>query len=269
MGIDVHALNLLRFAAKLQPLGDVATLARQGLDVAPVRLRQLLGTREPLPPAERFCERLLVDRLGARSVESFDNSAYEGATHVVDLNRPITDAPSYDTVLDPGTSEHIFDIRQVLANVSRLCRAGGQILHVLPANNQNGHGFWQFSPELFFSLYSGTNGYRDTRVFLASDVWESHWFEVVQPPGVRVNVTSLTRTSVLVRTVRGETVSDEDVQQSDYVQLWADRDADEPSPPTRRVDGALRKMRQAMAVKSKLSRRHPNLKRIEVARLVS
>jgi len=289
MGIDVHGLNFLRFAATQRPLGDVATLGRQGLNIAPYRLVELLSTEPPLPPVERWSESLLTSRLGARSVESYDNSGFEGATHLADLNRPIEPPRRYDTVVDAGTLEHIFDVRQALANVAALCVPGGQILHVLPANNQNGHGFWQFSPELFLSLYSAANGYRDTRVFLASELIESSWYEVrPPPPGQRVDLTSLLRTIVLVRTVRGEVVRDDRVQQSDYVERWTE---DAPRPVgagagagaaatvkaaidrhhavARLVRGTWYKARSLAVVGSQLSRRHPHLQRVRVADLVA
>lgn len=288
MGIDVHGLNFLRFADALQPLGDVATLGRQGLNVAPYRLHDLLGDDPPLPPVERYCESLLVARLGARSVESFDNSDFEGATHLADLNQPIDPPRRYDTVVDAGTLEHIFDVRRALANMSALSADGGQILHVLPANNQNGHGFWQFSPELFFALYSPANGYRDTRVFLASELNESHWFEVQRPaPGERVNLTSLLRTVVLVRTVRGAEVSDATVQQSDYVERWSTRstDADAQGPPqigasavkelidrhhlvSRAVRGTYYKARSLAILGTQLSGRHRHLTKVRVSELL-
>jgi len=63
--------------------------------------------------------------------------------------------------------EHVFNASQGLKNVTRLCAPGGQIIHSLPANNFCNHGFWQFSPELFFSLYSDKNGYSETEIFLA------------------------------------------------------------------------------------------------------
>jgi hypothetical protein len=286
MGLDVHGLNLVRFAAARQPLGAVATLGRQGLNVAGYQLQALLGVSHDAP-VERYCEQVLVDRLGAQVVESFDNSDYEGATHVADLNVEIDPPRRYDTVIDAGTIEHVFDVRQALANVSALARPGGQILHVLPANNQNGHGFFQFSPELFFSLYSADNGYSETRVFLASDLVESHWYEVKPPAhGHRVDVTSSLRTSVLVRTVRGPEVSHRHVQQSDYVELW-NRTADPaaaPSrvpPPTglkavvdrnvlvsRAVRGTFYKVRPINALRNRLSRFHPDLERLAVADLL-
>jgi hypothetical protein len=79
---------------------------------------------------------------------------HEKATHVVDMNKPLAIEERYDTVIDAGTIEHIYNAPQALANVSAMCAHQGQILHIGPANIFCGHGFWQFSPELFFSLYS-------------------------------------------------------------------------------------------------------------------
>ena len=98
-----------------------------------------------------------------------DFSNYEGATILHDLNVKLKDGEmsKYDTVLDLGTLEHVYNISNALFNLSKLCKVGGQILHVLPANQMCGHGFWQISPELFFSLYSERNGYGQTRVYTA------------------------------------------------------------------------------------------------------
>jgi len=103
-------------------------------------------------------------------------------------------------------------------------QAGGQILHVLPANNFCGHGFWQFSPELFFSLYSAENGYAETTVLLAELPSSRSWYEVQMPhDGLRVNVRSTAALYVLVRTKRtSDPFSHAQVQQSDYVRAWSD-----------------------------------------------
>jgi 2-polyprenyl-3-methyl-5-hydroxy-6-metoxy-1,4-benzoquinol methylase len=85
------------------------------------------------------------------------------------MNTPVPkDIEKYDTIFDGGSLEHIFNVNQALKNVSMMCKPGGQIIHSLPANNQCGHGFWQFSPELFLSLYSEKNGYMNTEVYIAS-----------------------------------------------------------------------------------------------------
>jgi hypothetical protein len=125
-------------------------------------------------------------------------------------------------VFDGGCLEHIFNAPQALKNFSLMCAPGGQIIHSLPANNECGHGFWQVSPELFFSLYSEANGYRDTRVFLANLRDRRAWYEVRKPEGgARAMVTSRTPLYVLVRTRKAAAgFSHENVQQSDYVHEW-------------------------------------------------
>jgi hypothetical protein len=210
MGIDIHALNFLKYAAKKKRLGQTATIGRQHLAVA--RAQFQFGP---------FCEPFLKQELGATIVDSYDFSGFEGATHLTDLNLPLVPEKLYDTIIDCGCTEHIFNVAQALKNISLLCAGGGQIIHVLPANSFCGHGFWQFSPELFFSLYSESHGYSETEVFLADLRWNRHWFEVAQPRnGQRVSVSSGSPLYVLCRTSRLSDFSHEDVQQSDYVHSW-------------------------------------------------
>lgn len=228
MGIDLHALNFVQFASSRQNLGSVAMIGRQRLAVPEVRMRELLHTPEDYQHP-RYCEDLLVQHFGATSVESFDNSAYEGATHIADFNLPISIPRQYDTVMDVGSLEHIFNAPQALMNVSALCRKGGQILHVLPSNNWCGHGLWQFSPELFLSLYSAENGYSDTQVFMADLQQEEFWYEVLPPKdGEQVVLASPNQTYVMCRTIRGDVVSTVRVQQSMYMTRWA---GSSPLPP--------------------------------------
>jgi hypothetical protein len=132
------------------------------------------------------------------------------------MNKPLAVQNRYDTVIDGGCIEHIFNIPQALRNVSEICSAGGQILHVLPTNNFCGHGFWQVSPELFFTLYSEANGCRETELFLADLANEQFWYQVREPrDDERANVTSSTPLYALVRTRRTEVFNHDDVQQSD------------------------------------------------------
>ena len=137
----------------------------------------------------------------------------------------------YSTVIDAGTLEHIYNIPQAFMNCSSLCKPGGQILHILPANNFCGHGFWQFSPELFFSLYSVENGYIETEVFLADVTNIDKWYKVKKPiNGQRVNVHSSNRLHVLVRAVLAtDDYSHKNIQQSDYEFKWEERSNKEAS----------------------------------------
>jgi hypothetical protein len=96
--------------------------------------------------------------LGATSVDSLDVSDYENATIVLDLGKPCCFNQRFDTIIDFGSLEHIFDAATAFRNLVDLCEMGGRIMHLLPVNNLNGHGFWQFSSDLIHSLYCGPNG---------------------------------------------------------------------------------------------------------------
>lgn len=223
MGIDLHAINFLGMAKRRKALGNTITIGRQTLQLQMPFLQNLWPefdrSQEPA-----YCEELLIARFGSTQVESIDHSDYERATHIHDMNRPLPAGlkSRYDTVIDGGCLEHIYNAPQALWNCSELCRPGGQIIHVLPANNFCGHGFWQFSPELFFSLYSDKNGYAETEVYLADLTNTSQWFRVREPSeGKRVNVFSSTALYVLVRTVLRDAVfSHSNIQQSDYIYEW-------------------------------------------------
>jgi SAM-dependent methyltransferase len=223
MGIDLHALHFLNYTKSKMLLGDTITIGRQGLDVAETTVKELIKTKSDYKN-QPYCEDLLKEYFGASNVESIDNSTYEKASHIHNMNEPIPGnlAGKFDTVVDGGCLEHIFNIPQALRNCSLFCKPGGQILHILPANNFCGHGFWQFSPELFFSLYSKENGYDETEVFLADLSDPETWYKVHQPrDGKRVNVMSASALYVLVRTVlRAADFKHLNVQQSDYVYVW-------------------------------------------------
>lgn len=211
MAIDIHALNLIRYSAMKKPLGRVATIGRLGLEMP-----------NEIATFGHYCEEFLAQRFHATAVDSYDYSTYEGATYAVDMNRPIVPLKTYDTLLDCGCLEHIYNIAQAFANVSALCDKGGQIIHMLPANNFCGHGFWQMSPELFFSLYSAANGYAETEVFLVDLTKPDAWYEVLRPTnGRRAEALSRAPVYVLCRTVKTSEVSSLNVQQSDYLHVWS------------------------------------------------
>lgn len=284
MGIDLHVFNFLRFASKRQPFGCVATIGRQGMLLSKSRLARLTKSK----PGEYFgsyCEPLLMGYFGASSVQSFDNSDYERATFITDMNKPLMIEARFDTVIDGGCIEHIYNVVQALKNVSQMCSEGGQILHILPANNFCGHGFWQFSPEVFFSLYSETHGYSETQVFLADLAVERFWYEVKKPEnGQRANVTSSTPVYALVRTRKTSTVSHDNVQQSDYVHTWTRKET-ESATSSPKLGATIKKAIKTSALESSaralnrkwaslrapskaLSNRNPNLVKLAVSALV-
>lgn len=203
-------------------LGAVLTLGRQALFLSH-RYRRYAGIPSQVS-ADGFCESLLINQLGATTCDSMDISPYEGATILHDLNDPLPAQhhAQFDTVLDLGTLEHVFDVRTAFRSVGQACREGGHVVHVLPANQQCGHGLYQFSPEFMFSYYTKENGYDSVSVFLVQVESPATWFDVVPPDGSRrVNVQGIT--GLYVVCIARKAVGDVglSVQQSDYAAIWA------------------------------------------------
>jgi len=94
--------------------------------------------------------------LGFDRIESLDSNDFEKCTIVHDLNQDIPQElhNQFDLIFDGGTSEHIFDFPKVLENYYKLLKVGGRIIHALPASNFVDHGFYMFSPTLFYDYYT-------------------------------------------------------------------------------------------------------------------
>ncbi len=231
MGLDLHAWRFITQAARTAPLGDVLTIGRQAADFDPARF----GLTPPPGPGARYCEWALL-ALGAGEVASVDVSDYEGATYVADLGDPVTLPRQFDMVIDSGSLEHVFDVATALRNVIGFARPGGRIIHVLPVNNLSGHGFWQFSADLFHALYTAPNGFADTRVCYASSINAASWWEVPAPaPGQRTELVSLEPVVVLVVTTKAAEVAKLSVNQAFYQISWADS-----AVPVRQTGSGLR-----------------------------
>ena len=194
MGIDLHNLN---FLAHAQDLGvsyeRTLAIGRQALFVED-RALETHRRRRGLPPLlgdRRYFEPLLAQWFGGQEVDAVDASPYEGAKLIHDMNLPWSDAASrgrYDAVLDFGCLEHVFDFPTAWRNCVDVCRVGGHVLHALPANNLSGHGFYQFSPELFFNLYRPERGFALKALYFALRADGEHWWRVANPLQVRRRV---------------------------------------------------------------------------------
>lgn len=166
MGINAgFAALLVRAREAGVDFTKTVTIGRQSLKVPDDDLRAFAKRLKcPQPPSNgggRYAEGFLTVLLGAREVVSIDYSDYQQVTTVHDLNQPIPDAlrRRFDVLIDGGSLEHIFDVRQALANYMTLVRAGGSIFLYTPANNLCGHGFYQYSPEFFYRVFAADNGF--------------------------------------------------------------------------------------------------------------
>ena len=233
MGLDINAVQFLIAARKRGvEFGEVLTLGRQDLNVFPAKMRKVLHSSglsdelfRPEAPDTRFAEPIFKT-LGAKQVYSMDFSAYEGASFVHDLNEPIGPVlrERFDLVYDGGTLEHVFHFPTALQNTMEMVRVGGNLFIHTGTNNYCGHGFYQFSPELFFRAFSAVNGFKVERMVIHPMGPYGTWREVADPEDIRSRVELITfypvQLLVQARRISATPVFAETPQQSDFVPRW-------------------------------------------------
>lgn len=205
------------------------TLGRQQMFISPVEVANLasefgltLELKTDWHVGTGYCEPFLM-ALGARTVESMDASDYEGASIVHDLNQPVRADlhGSFDCILDGGTIEHVFHFPNAIRSCMDMIAIGGHYVGITPADNQMGHGFYQFSPELYYRIFSQPNGFEVSGMFLQTG---NDWLEINDPKhvGRRGTLTS-TQPVMLAMVARKTGVMDEFhvPQQSDYEDAWS------------------------------------------------
>jgi hypothetical protein len=265
MGVCIQVLRHL-LAAKRDGVSYARTamIGRQSLHVSMEQVQaawqQYLGE----PPDRAQTQAMLGDGffegilrgLGASRIEAVDYSAYEGATIVWDMNRPLPDEHKgqFTAVIDGGSLEHVFDFPRAVRNCMEMLAVGGHFLGITVANNFVGHGFYQFSPELYYRVFSPENGFRVEQMFLCETDAASKWHTVPDPQevGARVTLVNNKPTFLMVRArkLKEKEVFASTPLQSDYQTIWElhapdeTRDGDKggPSPV---VSGAAERISPA------------------------
>ena len=233
MGIDRAGIQALDYARKNNvSLNNVATIGRQGIHIKPNFINKILkqNTIKPITPTKEngvwYAEELFK-KLGAKNIDSFDYSDYENATVIHDMNIPIPEQykNTYDFVFDGGTLEHVFNFPVAIKNCMEMVRPGGYFLSVTMANNFNGHGFYQFSPELFFRIFSPENGYIIDSIIICTG---NTWYLVRDPNEMKSRVefhnTVGTYLIVLAKKTATADIFAQSPFQSDYAQQWKTSD---------------------------------------------
>jgi SAM-dependent methyltransferase len=250
------------------------TVGRQSLFVGPTLLWPMLQEHGLRPSQSKVAFRRelgwkawsdpFFQLLGASEVKAIDASDYQGASIIHDLNIPIPRKlqEQFDVVFDCGTLEHIFNAPVALKSYMEMVKVGGHLILVLPANNLFGHGFYQFSAELFYSALSEQNGYTVERMLICQEDSDAVYrfrdraqvslvygprYEVADPRVVGQRVTlqddQPTMLMVQARRIARKPVFEPAPEQSDYLTLWDSRVASkEPlpaNPPSRRLRNRL------------------------------
>jgi hypothetical protein len=256
MGLDPNGVKFLLYARSLGiDFARSAMIGRQSLHLSPLDLQGILSLFS-LPAAEATVTGIFKDHagyaegllhhLGASQVHSFDYSAFEGATHLHDMNQPIADEfkGRYTTVIDAGSLEHVFNFPTAIKNCMEMLAVGGHYVGITPANNYFGHGFYQFSAETFFRVFSEDQGFETRAVILFEDLG-TRWYAVKDPQqvGKRVILVNYRRTqlAVLARRIADRPVFATMPQQTDYAMRWEQnpKDTAPMSAPPKRSPGLV------------------------------
>ncbi|MDZ4686086.1 MAG: hypothetical protein SH850_13545 [Planctomycetaceae bacterium] len=245
MGLDNSAAMFLSAAKSLGvDFARTAMIGRQSFWPDADVLRSVFAAQGITLDADAFLredqysERFL-ELLGAREIVSVDYSPYEHATRLHDMNQPIPAdwRERHSVVYDGGTIEHVFNIPQAFKNCMEMVEVGGHFLQVNIANNFVGHGFWQFSPELIFRMFSAANGFQIVGVLMTEVVPHGRWYRVADPQamGARVELCNRRPTYILTiarRTDRKEIFATPPLQ-SDYRPMWTGNSGDVSQPRPR------------------------------------
>lgn len=179
----------------------------------------------------------LLGFLGAEVVDSVDASDWEGATVVHDLNKPFPETmrDKYSVVLDGGTLEHVFEFPTALRSSLDAVRANGHFISITPTNNFSGHGFYQLSPELYFSFLA-VAGFEVDVALVRTSRPGARWYRVTDPREVRsrVELNGMLFPQLFYLSARRVQMLDLDQvvpQQSDYAAAWS-----QGRPPPRRLN---------------------------------
>jgi hypothetical protein len=168
----------------------------------------------------------LLRYLGAKHIDSIDYSAYEGANILHDMNLPVEPIlhKKFSTVLESGSLEHIFNFPVSIANCMNMVEVGGHFIIITPVNNIMGHGFYQFSPEVFYRVVNPQNGFEVERMIIFEYAPHQQWYQVADPQTVKQRV-ELMNSYATYLMIQAKRVSDLPIlsvfpQQSDYVDAW-------------------------------------------------
>ncbi len=236
MGLNFNEVKFLLWA-KNQGVDftKVMTIGRQKLFLHPNSMQavfSIFGINEPKEKLEAiFSEQKgyaepLFKRLGAIETKSIDASSYEGASNVLDMNQPIEEGlkRKFTLVLDGGSLEHVFNFPTAIRNCMEMIQCNGHFIGIVPCNNYMGHGFYQFSPELFFRIFTEQNGFKVEKMIFYEASPMAPWYQVFDPEqiGRRVEVPTRRNTLMVIqaRKTAVKPLFATIPQQSDYAAEW-------------------------------------------------
>jgi SAM-dependent methyltransferase len=219
MGITLNNAALLLQAKQAGAKFDrILTIGRLRLYISPKALQRLANQHgvefdRRLWSEGDYAETFFKVFLGSSEVDSLDYNQYEGCRILHDMNEPVAIDfhERYDAVIDGGSLEHVFNFPVAIANCMNMVKPLGRLFVFTMCNNHAGHGFYQFSPELFFRLLDLTRGFEVCDLILEKHPFPSnelthnrHCYSVTDPArlGCRVGLVSSSPVVMMVHARR-------------------------------------------------------------------
>ncbi len=175
MGLRIASMYLLEYSKRVYNMdfSNTISLGRQFAAFTKKEYRKFQSSRNIKTYDEEksfespFAEEIFKDVFG-KEIKSVDAYDYEGADIIHDFNKPVDESMKnkYTCIIDGGTTEHVFNYPQAIKNCIDMLCVGGHFISMVPTNNFNGHGLYQFSPELFYSLFVEKNGMQIEDIFI-------------------------------------------------------------------------------------------------------
>lgn len=231
MGFENNTIRLLIKSAEKFNIDftDSLTIGRQALHIDESLLKELLKENNiPIGPEffknDGYCE-VFLKSIGAKIVDSMDASSYENASIIHDMNTPVPDVlkNKYSCVIDGGTLEHVFNFPQALKNCMEMVKPNGYFITITPSNNFFGHGFYQFSPELFYRVFNQHNGFKMINMYFFTEGINSTYYEVADPEVINGRTTLVNSKPsylfVIAQKIESKKLFEVTPMQSDYVNI--------------------------------------------------
>ena len=172
MGIDIVCLESIMKSLehiKVENRIFLLTLGRKEIDISEYIFNIILHKYKTniLDYHTAYCQQFF-SRLGFQRVDSIDDSSCENDVIIHNMNKKIPERyhNMYSYIYDGGTTDHIFNNPQKYDNIINLLYIGGIVCSIRPNNNFSGHGIYQFSPELFLSMFTPKYGMEIIGIYL-------------------------------------------------------------------------------------------------------
>jgi len=115
-----------------------------------------------------------------------------------------------------------------------MVRENGRLFMHTIANNWCGHGFYQFSPELFYNVFCADNSFEVERMILHLVGPYGRWYEVANPQVIRSRVELFNsfplQLLVQARCTKVVPLFNKMPQQSNYTPRWVEQSQDQANP---------------------------------------